>query len=76
MYVWTCIDNGLLAESEGVAGEDPQHIAGRWRQMCLDPSMSYTFYNSLPAFTQFIPKDWLALFIMFLFTYVGWIILV
>jgi hypothetical protein len=23
----------------------------------LDPLMSYTFYNSLSAFTQFIPKD-------------------
>jgi hypothetical protein len=22
--------------------------------------MSYSFYNSLPVFTQFIPKDWLA----------------
>jgi hypothetical protein len=31
-----------------------------WRQMSLDLSMSYTFYNSLSAFTQFIPKDWLA----------------
>jgi apolipoprotein N-acyltransferase len=26
----------------------------------LDPSMSYSFYNSLPVFTQFIPKDRLA----------------
>jgi hypothetical protein len=25
MYVWTCIDNGPLAESKGVAGEDPEH---------------------------------------------------
>jgi hypothetical protein len=24
MYVWTRIDNGQLAESEGVAGEDPE----------------------------------------------------
>ena len=24
MYVWTRIDNGPLAESEGVAGEDPK----------------------------------------------------
>jgi hypothetical protein len=31
-----------------------------WRQVSLDLSMSYTFYNSLSAFTQFIPKDWLA----------------
>jgi hypothetical protein len=26
----------------------------------LDLSLSYTFYNSLSAFTQFIPKDLLA----------------
>jgi hypothetical protein len=31
-----------------------------WRQVSLDPSMSYSFYNSLSTFTQFIPKDWLA----------------
>jgi hypothetical protein len=24
MYIWTRIDNGQLAESEGVAGEDPE----------------------------------------------------
>jgi hypothetical protein len=24
MYVWTRIDNGPLAESKGVAGEDPE----------------------------------------------------
>jgi hypothetical protein len=46
----TRIDNGQLAESEGVAGEDPEHQS-------VGPSMSYTSYNSLPAFTQFIPKD-------------------
>jgi hypothetical protein len=26
----------------------------------LDPLMSYTFLNSLSAFTQFILNDWLA----------------
>jgi hypothetical protein len=71
MYVWTRIDNDQLAESKVVAGEDPEQAAGWWRQVSLDPSMFYSFYNSLPAFTKFIPKDWLALFILSLFTYVG-----
>jgi hypothetical protein len=30
-----------------------------WRQVSLDPSLSYTFLIHLPHFT-FIPKDWLA----------------
>jgi hypothetical protein len=58
MYVWTRIDNGKLAESEGVAGEDPkQQLVGEGKcpltHLC--PTNSY---NSLTAFTQFIPKDW------------------
>jgi hypothetical protein len=28
-----------------------------WRQVSLDPLMSYTLLNSLSAFTQFILKD-------------------
>jgi hypothetical protein len=47
-------------ESEGVAGEDPeQQLVGEGKcpltHLC--PTNSY---NSLPAFTQFIPKDGLA----------------
>jgi hypothetical protein len=53
----TRIDNGKLAESKGVASEDrEQQSVGEG--MCplthLCPTHSY---NSLPAFTQFIPKD-------------------
>jgi hypothetical protein len=53
----TRIDNGQLAESEGGAGEDPeQHPVGEGKcpltHLC--PTHSY---NSLLAFTQFIPKD-------------------
>jgi hypothetical protein len=52
----TRIDNDQLAESEGVAGEDPeQQSVGEGKcpltHLCLTHS-----YNSLPAFTQFIPK--------------------
>jgi hypothetical protein len=53
----TCIDNGQLAESEGLAGEDPeQQLVGEGKcpltHLC--PTHSY---NSFPAFTHFIPKD-------------------
>jgi hypothetical protein len=53
----TRIDIGQLAESEGVAGEDPeQQLVGEAKcpltHLC--PTLSY---NSFPAFTQFIPKD-------------------
>jgi hypothetical protein len=53
----TRIDNGQLAESEGVAGEDPeQQLVGEGKcpltRLC--PTHSY---NSFSTFTQFIPKD-------------------
>jgi hypothetical protein len=53
----TRIDNGQLAESKGVAGEDPeQQLVGEGKcpltHLC--PTHSY---NSFPVFTQFIPKD-------------------
>jgi hypothetical protein len=53
----TRIDNGQLAESEGVVGEDPeQHLVGEGKcpltHLCPTHSC-----NSFPAFTQFIPKD-------------------
>jgi hypothetical protein len=53
----THIDNGQLAESEGVVGEDPaQQLVGECKcpltHLC--PTHSY---NSFPAFTLFIPKD-------------------
>jgi hypothetical protein len=56
MFV-TCIDNGQLADSDGVPDEDPeQQSVGEG--MCplthLCPTHSY---NSLPPFPQFIPKD-------------------
>jgi hypothetical protein len=52
----TRIDNGQLAESEGVAGEDPeQQLVGEVKCPLthLYPTHSY---NSFPAFTRFIPK--------------------
>jgi hypothetical protein len=59
MYVWTRIDNGPLAESEGFAGEDPeQQLVGEGK--CpLTYLCPIHFIIHLPVFTQFIPKDWL-----------------
>jgi hypothetical protein len=53
----TLIDNSQLVESEGVAGEDPEQQSvgeGKCPLTHVCPTHSY---NSLPAFTQFIPKD-------------------
>jgi hypothetical protein len=53
----TRIDNSQLAESEGVADEDPEQQLvdeGMCPLTHLCPTHSY---NSFPAFTQFIPKD-------------------
>jgi hypothetical protein len=57
MYVSTRIDNGQLVESEEIADEDPeQQLVGEGKcpltHLCPTDS-----YNSLPTFTQFIPKD-------------------
>jgi hypothetical protein len=53
----TRIHKGQLAESEGVAGEDPeQQLVGEGK--CpLTHLCSTHSYNSFPAFTQFILKD-------------------
>ena len=53
----THIDNGQLAESEGVAGEDPEQQSVGEGKCPLTHLCTTHSYNSLPAFTQFIPKD-------------------
>jgi hypothetical protein len=57
MYVRTCIDNSPLAESEGVAGEDPeQQLVGEGK--CpLTHLCPIHFIIHLPACTRFISKD-------------------
>ena len=45
--------------ARGTHRRSPWAAAGWWRQVSLDPSLSYTFLIHLPYFT-FIPKDWLA----------------
>jgi hypothetical protein len=48
MYVYARIENDLVEEPEELAGEAPeQQLVGGGK--C---PLSYTFYNSLPAFTQ------------------------
>jgi hypothetical protein len=68
----TRIDNGQLAESEGVAGEDPEQQSvgeGKCPLTHLCPTHSY---NSSPAFTHFIPKDLLA-FVNLVLVYLFWL---
>jgi hypothetical protein len=76
MYVWTRIDNGPLAQSEGIAGEEPEQQLVGESKCPLTYLCPTNFIIHLPAFTKFVPKDWLAWFIMSLFTYLDWIILV
>jgi hypothetical protein len=68
----TRIDNCQLVESEGVADEDPEQQSvceGKCPLTHLCPTHSY---NSLPAFTQFIPKDRLA-FVYLVLVYLFWL---
>jgi hypothetical protein len=72
MYVWTRIDNNQLVGTEGVAGEDPEQQSvgeGKCPLIHLCPTHSF---NSLPAFTQFIPKDWLV-FVHLVLVYLFWL---
>jgi hypothetical protein len=58
-------------ESEGVAGEDPeQQSVGEGK--CPLTHLCTHSYNSLPTFTQFILKDWLA-FVYFVLVYLFWL---
>jgi hypothetical protein len=52
----TRIDNGQWRSPKEL---QVKTLSSSWlvKEVSLDPSMSYTFYNSLPAFTQFISKD-------------------
>jgi hypothetical protein len=57
MYVCRRIDNGPFAESEKVAGEDPEQQPvgeGKCHLTYLCPTH---FIIHLPAFMQLIPKD-------------------
>jgi hypothetical protein len=75
MYVCTRIENDLVEEPEELAGEAPDQQSvggGKCPLTYLCPIHSLIH---LPHFT-FMPKDVLALLSIFLFTYLGWIIIV
>jgi hypothetical protein len=57
MYVCAHIDNGLVEESKELAGEDPEQQLVGGGKCPLTYLCPIQFYNSLSAFTQFIPKD-------------------
>jgi hypothetical protein len=57
MYVCARIDNGLVEESEELAGEDPEQQLDGGGKCPLTHLCPIQFYNSLSAFTRFIPKD-------------------
>jgi hypothetical protein len=57
MYVCARIDNDLVEESEELAGEAPEQQLVGGGKYPLTHLCSIQFYNSLSAFTQFIPKD-------------------
>jgi hypothetical protein len=60
MYVCTRIDNGLVAESEEIVGEDPeQQLVGGGKCPLTHLYHIHSIIH-FPHFTQFIPKDWLA----------------
>jgi hypothetical protein len=76
MYVCACIVNGLVEESEELAGEAPEQQVVGGGKCHLTYLCPIQFYNSLPAFTQLYLRIDLLLLSMSLFTYLGWIILV
>ena len=45
--------------ARGARRRSPWAAVGWWRQVSFDLSMSYSLFNSPPAYT-FMPKDWLA----------------
>ena len=45
--------------ARGTRRRSPWAAVGWWRQVSFDLSLSYSLFNSPPAYT-FMPKDWLA----------------
>jgi hypothetical protein len=76
MYVCTCIDNGLVEESEELAGEDPEQQlvgGGKCPLTHLCPIHSLIHFPHLHSLYLRIDSLLLS---MSLLTYLGWIILV
>jgi hypothetical protein len=63
MYVCTCINNGLFAESEKVAGEDPeQQLVGEGNYPLAYQCPTH-FIIHLPEYTQLLPEDLLVFYL-------------
>jgi hypothetical protein len=76
MYVWTRIDDGQLAESEAVAGEDPeQQLVGEGKCPLTHLCPTHFIIHSPHLHNLYLRIEYL-LFILSLFTYLGWVILV
>jgi hypothetical protein len=60
MYVCTRIENSLVEESEELAGQTPKQQLVGGGKCPLTYLCPIQLYNSLFAFTQLIPKDWLS----------------
>jgi hypothetical protein len=74
MYVCTRIENDPIEEPEELTGEAPEKQSvggGKCPLTYLCPIHSLIHLSHY----TFIPKDWLALLSMSLFTYLGWIII-
>jgi hypothetical protein len=74
MYACNRIENDPVEEPEELAGEAPEQQSvggGKCPLTYLCPIHSLIH---LSLYT-FMPKDWLALLFMSLFTYLGWIII-
>jgi hypothetical protein len=64
MYICTRIDNGPLAESEEVAGEDPEQLVGEGK--CPLTYLCPThFIIHLHVFTQLIPNNLLVFYLSY-----------
>jgi hypothetical protein len=57
MYVCARLENGLVEESEELAGEAPEQQLVGGGKCHLTHLCHIQFYNPLSAFTQFILKD-------------------
>jgi hypothetical protein len=74
MYVCTRIEKDLVEEPEELAGEAPEQQSVGGGKCPLTYLCRIHSLIHLPHYT-FMPKDWLALLSMSLFTYLGWIII-
>ena len=62
MWMYVCLRSHRERSgwrARGTRRRSPWAAVGWWRQVSFDLSLSYSLFNSPPAYT-FMPKDWLA----------------